>query len=135
MSGAPFSKILWSSEESQLTIHENTVRGALMADVPVSAQGANPTASDSFGQFTLQFPHKRIGEAVQVLLRKDRYVVVNDVQSEVSFPANPETGSERMSLRKLVEDPGLRSRAQTRISFFSSDEYNASSLLRGSLFG
>ncbi len=40
-----------------------------------------------------------------------------------------------MSLRKLVEDPGLRSRAQPRISFFSSDEYNASSLLRGSLFG
>jgi hypothetical protein len=29
-----------------------------------SAQGANSTASDSFGQFTLQFPHKRIGEAV-----------------------------------------------------------------------
>jgi len=49
--------------------------------------------------------------------------------------SNPKTGSERMSLRKLVEDPGLRSRAQTRISFFSSDEYNASSLLRGSLFG
>src|SRR5260370_39151417 len=49
--------------------------------------------------------------------------------------SNPKTGSERMSLRKLVEDPGLRSRAQTRISFFSSDEYNAPSLLRGSLFG
>jgi hypothetical protein len=47
--------------------------------------------------------------------------------------SNPEPGSERMSLRKLVEDPGLRSRAQTRISFFSSDEYNASNLLRGSL--
>jgi len=60
-----------------------------MADVPVSAQGANPTASDSFGQFTLQFPHKRIGEAVQVLLRKDRCVVVNDVQLEVSLPAIP----------------------------------------------
>jgi hypothetical protein len=60
-----------------------------MANVPVSAQGANPSPSDSFGQFTLQFPHKRIGEAMQVLLRKDRYVVVNDVQLEVSLPAIP----------------------------------------------
>jgi hypothetical protein len=58
-------------------IHENTVKSALIADVPVSAQGANPTALDCFGQFTLQFPHKRIGEAVQMLLRKDRLGVTS----------------------------------------------------------
>src|SRR6266436_3777617 len=71
-------------------IHENEASGALMANVPVSAEGANPTKSDSFGQFNLTFPNKNAGDPAQVLLNKVGYVVVNDVQLEVSLPADPD---------------------------------------------
>jgi tetratricopeptide (TPR) repeat protein len=66
----------------------NEVGGSPIADVPVVADGANPTVSESLGRFTLEFPQKSPGDTVRVIVKKEGYVVVNDVQLETVLPAD-----------------------------------------------
>ncbi|MGA8657615.1 MAG: tetratricopeptide repeat protein [Chthoniobacterales bacterium] len=77
-----------------------TLKGAILADelggkpmanVQVTAaDGANPTVSDSFGRFTLDFPRKQPGDPITVLVSCEGYVVVNDVQLELELPNRAE---------------------------------------------
>jgi tetratricopeptide (TPR) repeat protein len=66
----------------------NEVGGQPLENVQVSAAGTNPTVSDSFGMFTLEFPKRQPGETVRVLVKQTGQVVVNDVQLELALPAN-----------------------------------------------
>src|ERR1700758_3130986 len=69
-------------------IRANEMRGEPMANVPVAAEGANPTTSDSFGKFTLEFPQKNPGDPVEVIPKREGYLPVNDVQLELALPAD-----------------------------------------------
>jgi hypothetical protein len=51
-------------------IRANEVGGQPMANVPVAADGANPTTSESFGKFTLEFPGKSPGDPVEVIVKR-----------------------------------------------------------------
>jgi tetratricopeptide (TPR) repeat protein len=63
-----------------------------MDNVPVSVDeaGANSTVSKDGGKFVFEFPEKKAGEVVHVRINKEGYVVVNDVQLEVTLPLNPD---------------------------------------------
>src|SRR6266849_3510493 len=71
-------------------VKENELGGSTMANVAISAPGANPTKSRQYGEFTLHFPNKKPGETVLVSVSKSDYVVVNDIQLEQSLLADPD---------------------------------------------
>ena len=71
-------------------IRANEVGGQPLANVRVVAEGANPTTSEDFGRFSLEFPHKGPGEPVEVIVQQDGYVAVNDVQLQLTLPAKAE---------------------------------------------
>src|ERR1035438_4671211 len=65
------------------------VDGPGVAKVRISAvDGANRTETDPDGRFTLEFPQKRPGETVRLVVRKENYEVVNDVQLEQPLPTD-----------------------------------------------
>jgi tetratricopeptide (TPR) repeat protein len=67
----------------------NELGGPPMANVEIAAvAGANPTASDSLGRFTLDFPQHHAGESIRIFVNRSGYVVVNDVQLETVLPAD-----------------------------------------------
>jgi tetratricopeptide (TPR) repeat protein len=67
----------------------NEAGGAPVANVVVSAvDGANPTVTKSNGTFILEFPQKRPGEPIQLIVQKEGYVVVNDIQLEQVLPTD-----------------------------------------------
>jgi len=68
----------------------NEEGGPPMGNVEMSAVGRNPTNTGADGQFTFRFPNKNPGDTVSLTLRKEGYVVVNDIQREVTLPANPD---------------------------------------------
>ena len=68
-------------------IRANEEKGEPMANVGLVADGANATTSESFGRFTLEFPHKSPGDPVEVIVKQEGYVVVNEVQLELTLPA------------------------------------------------
>ena len=66
----------------------NEVGGQPMANVQVGAIGASPAGSDSLGMFTLEFPKKHPGDTVRLVVKKEGYEIVNDVQvSELTLPS------------------------------------------------
>jgi len=66
----------------------NEVGGSPMANVEVSAIGGNPNNTGVDGQFTFKFPNKNPGDTIFLTVRKEEYVVVNDIQLELTLPAN-----------------------------------------------
>ena len=59
-----------------------------MTNVQVGAIGANPAASDFLGMFTLEFPKKHPGDTVRLVVSREGYEVVNDVQVwELTLPS------------------------------------------------
>jgi hypothetical protein len=63
------------------------VDGPSVAKVRVSAvDGANRTETDPDGRFTLVFPQKQPGEVVRLIVGKENYEVVNDVQLQQPLP-------------------------------------------------
>src|SRR5262249_44282460 len=66
----------------------NEVGGSPMANVEVSAIGGNPNNNGVDGQFTFKFPNKNPGDTIFLTVRKEEYVVVNDIQLELTLPAN-----------------------------------------------
>jgi hypothetical protein len=73
-------------------IISDEIGGQPIADVQISASGANDATSNSLGMFTLQFPQKNAGETVRLLVGRKGYEVVNDLQLEIRLPDNAETG-------------------------------------------
>src|SRR5215210_1612412 len=69
---------------------ENELGGPPMAGVEIGAPGANPTATGSLGLFRLALPRRQPGDAVSLIVGKEGYEVVNDVQLEVILPLKPE---------------------------------------------
>src|SRR6266436_879703 len=68
----------------------NELGGPPIGNVEVSAVGANPNNTDANGVFTFTFPSKKPGETVRLIVRKQGYVVVNEIQLEVTLPADPQ---------------------------------------------
>lgn len=69
----------------------NELGGPPVANVTVGAvAGAIPTATDSLGLFTIEFPGKRPGETVQLIIQKEGFEVVNDIQLETAVPIDPD---------------------------------------------
>jgi tetratricopeptide (TPR) repeat protein len=79
-----------------LRAQASTLRGVVIANelggpgvpnVRVSAvEGANPTVTKANGTFILEFPRKRPGDTIQLIVEKEGYVVVNDIQLEQVLP-------------------------------------------------
>jgi tetratricopeptide (TPR) repeat protein len=68
----------------------NEIGGPPMGNVEVSAVGGNLNNTGADGQFTFKFPNKNPGDTVLLSVRKEGYVVVNDIQREQTLPANPD---------------------------------------------
>jgi hypothetical protein len=68
----------------------NELGGSPIANVKVAdkAQTINPVTSDDFGRFTLEFGKRGVGDTVDVIVKKEGYVVVNDVQLQLALPAD-----------------------------------------------
>jgi tetratricopeptide (TPR) repeat protein len=67
----------------------NELSGPPLENVGVDAiSGTNRTASDSSGKFSLQFPQRRAGDIVRIIVEKAGYVVVNDVQLQLAIPTD-----------------------------------------------
>ncbi len=66
----------------------NELSGPPMENVGIDAISGNHTESDLSGKFTLKFPQRQAGDTVRILVKKEGYVVVNDVQLETVLPAD-----------------------------------------------
>src|SRR5208283_3548846 len=83
---------------AKMSVNAATLKGVILANelsgspsenVGVDAiSGTNLTISDLSGKFTLEFPQRRIGDTVRIIVKKEGYVVVNDVQLETVLPAD-----------------------------------------------
>ena len=78
--------------------------GPPMANVAVSALGANQDVTKAGGQFALDFPNRKAGDTVNLSVKLPGYVVVNDIQLEVRLPADPDANP----LIILLSKPGVR---------------------------
>ena len=61
-----------------------------MANVEVSAVAGNPNNTGADGKFMFTFPNRKPGDTVRLIVRKEGYVVVNDIQLELTLPADPD---------------------------------------------
>src|SRR6266436_4936362 len=68
----------------------NELGGPPMANVEISAIAGNPNNTGADGKFIFTFPNKKPGDTVRLMVRKEGYVVVNDIQLELTLPADPE---------------------------------------------
>src|ERR1700730_2843530 len=66
----------------------NELSGPPIENVGVDAIGSDRTSSDGSGKFTLEFPQRRGGDTVPIIVQKEGYIVVNDVQLETVLPAD-----------------------------------------------
>ena len=100
----------------------NEVGGSPVPNVQVIAvTGANPTVSNSDGTFTLLFSGKQPGEMVQLILRKQGFVVVNDIQ--LRLPLTKDADAEPLILLLCKEgDREEMARRFYRLKSFDSIE-------------
>src|SRR5258705_7748643 len=96
----------------------NEVGGPPMGNVEVSAVAENPNNTGADGKFTFSFPNRNPGDTVRLIVRKEGYVVVNDIQLEVTLPANPE---ERPAIFVLCKE-GAREEMARRFYRLKSNE-------------
>ena len=68
----------------------NELGGPPMGNVEVSAIAGNPNNTGADGRFTFTFPNKKAGDTVRLIVRKEGCAVVNDIQLELTLPADPE---------------------------------------------
>jgi tetratricopeptide (TPR) repeat protein len=68
----------------------NELGGPPMGNVEISVLAGNTNNTDANGKFTFTFPNKKPGDTVRLIVRKEGYVVVNDIQLELTLPADPE---------------------------------------------
>ena len=82
----------------------NELSGSPSENVAVDAiSGTNLTVSDLSGKFTLEFPQRRIGDTVRIIVKKEGYVVVNDVQLETVLPADADAAPLTIILCKQAD--------------------------------
>jgi hypothetical protein len=85
-------------------ILENELNGPPLEGVQIGAiSGANYTTSNSSGEFTLEFPQRRPGDMVRIIVNKEGYVVVNDVQLRLALPADAGAAPLTVILAKEVD--------------------------------
>src|SRR5262249_5300607 len=96
----------------------NEVGGSPMANVEVSVEDANPSNTGANGKVTLRFRDRNPGESVRLTFRKEGYVVINDVQLEVTLPANPK---EKPAIFLLCKE-GVREEMARRFYRLKSNE-------------
>src|ERR1039458_8355944 len=60
-------------------VHLNELEGSTVPNVSVTADGAQPTVTDSDGRFDLVFPRKNPGELVEIAPKKEGLVVVHSI--------------------------------------------------------
>ena len=62
-------------------IFANEMNGAPIANVMVAdlAQTTSPSVSDYLGRFTLEFRQRRAGDTVNIIVKKEGYLVVNEI--------------------------------------------------------
>jgi hypothetical protein len=92
-----------------------------MENVGVVADGANPSTSEDFGRFTLEFPQKKPGDPVELIVKQEGYVVVNDVQLELTLPAKAEDKKLTIILCK-ADDREEMARRYYRLKSFDAIE-------------
>src|SRR6266436_6595002 len=68
----------------------NELGGPPMENVAVSVFGANSNTTGADGEFTFIFPNRNPGDTVRLTVSKKGYVVVNDIQLDVTLPSHPE---------------------------------------------
>src|SRR6266446_4010247 len=68
----------------------NELGGPPMGNIEVSALVGNTNNTDANGKFMFSFPNKKPGDTVRLIVRKEGYVVVNDIQLELTLPSDPE---------------------------------------------
>ena len=68
----------------------NELGGSPMGNVEVSAVAGNPDSTGADGKFSFTFPNKNPGDTVRLIVHKEGYVVVNDIQLEFTLPADPD---------------------------------------------
>jgi len=95
---------------AELPVDAATLKGAILANelsgppmenVGVDAiSGTNLTISDLYGKFTLKFPQRQAGNTVRILVKKEGYVVVNDVQLETVLPTDADAAPLTVILAK-----------------------------------
>src|SRR5262249_20958453 len=68
----------------------NELGGPPMGNVELSAVAENPIKTGADGKFTFTFSNRNPGDAVRLIVHKEGYVVVNDIQLELTLPADPD---------------------------------------------
>ena len=64
----------------------NELGGPPIGDIEVSALVGNTNNTDANGKFTFSFPNRDPVTRCVLIVRKERYVVVNDIQLELTLP-------------------------------------------------
>ena len=101
----------------------NELSGSPMENVGVNAlSGTNLTTSDLFGKFTLEFPQRHIGDTVHIIVKKEGYVVVNDVQLETVLPADADAAPLTVILAKEGDREQMARRFYRLKSFEAIEE-------------
>ena len=121
-------------------VYHDRHEGEPIANVDIQAEGANPTATDKNGEFALRFPHKNVGDAVELKVCKEGYVVVHDImlyyiltphspnpkpEILLARQADKEEMARRFFLRKSIE---AADGSHTRIAADKHLQGNATSL-------
>src|SRR5436190_1071215 len=79
----------------------NELGGPPVGNVEVSAVAGNPNNTGTDGRFMFTFPNRKPGDTVRLIVRKEGYVVVNDIQLEFTLPADPD---ERLAIILLCKE-------------------------------
>jgi tetratricopeptide (TPR) repeat protein len=82
----------------------NELGGPPVPNVQVTAIGGLPAASGSDGIFAVEFPAKRPAEPVQLVVRKQGYVVVNAFQLRQRLPLPEDVDKEAVTLLLSTEN-------------------------------
>jgi hypothetical protein len=83
-------------------IHADVQTGEAVERVEIAADGANVTASDHWGKFTLVFPRKDAGYSVTISVKKEGYAVVNRESPVLNLPAPTNVDDRVVSNQKLT---------------------------------
>jgi tetratricopeptide (TPR) repeat protein len=85
---AVFNLVLSYSADFHGQIFQNELGGAPIANVAVSAEGAQPQITDSSGRFDLYFPTRQPGEKIILSLEKDGFLALHSYFTEQILRAN-----------------------------------------------
>ncbi len=106
------------------TIIVNEVGGTPMANVQIidSAHTGGPWASGADGGFTLDYPQRYAGQRVRIVVNKEGYVVVNDVQLDLALPDDPNANPLQIIICKEADREEMARRFYRLKSFDAIEE-------------